>query len=134
MSRATRTLIQRLTERLGPAVETPEWIDAGDGTLEPARYRVFRWCCAACHGGFDANGKLLLPPIRGRDDTAGHCEWLTCVFNLDPAHPITGGRREGLLGPEGHVVLYRAGATPIRFEPATKINTPAKLIETLSGG
>jgi len=81
---------------------------------------------------FDPKGKILLPEPPEHDDPAGHCAWLTCVFNLDPAHPITGGKREGLLGPEGHVVLHRAGATPIRFEPATKINTPAKLIETLS--
>jgi hypothetical protein len=35
-------------------------------------------------------------------------------------------------GDEGHVVLYRAGAEPIRFEPAKKINNPMRLVETLS--
>src|SRR5947209_3568368 len=81
---------------------------------------------------FDAKGALLLPELADHDDLPGHCAWLTSVFNLTTQHPITGGRREGLLGPEGHVVLYRADAPPIRFEPAARINTPAKLIETLS--
>ena len=81
---------------------------------------------------FDNKGKPVLPVIPKLDDVAGHCAWLTSVFNLDPKHPITGGRREGLHGPEGHVNLTRADAPPIRFEPASKINTPAKLIETLS--
>jgi hypothetical protein len=81
---------------------------------------------------FDAKGQLILPEPAGRDDIAGHCAWLTSVFNLDPAHPITSGQRQGVLGPEGHIELRRAGAISIRFEPATKINTPAKLIETLS--
>ena len=45
-------------------------------------------------------------------------------------HRIAGGEREGLHGPDGHVVLRRAGAPQIRFEPATNLNSPAKLIET----
>ena len=81
---------------------------------------------------FDDKGKLLLPEVPARGDIAGLCAWLTAVFNLDPAHPITSGRREGLRGPEGHVALERASAGPIRFEPAAKINSPTKLIETLS--
>ena len=81
---------------------------------------------------FDDKGNLLLPEIPDHDDVAGLCAWLTVVFNLNAAHPITSGKREGLRGPEGHVVLARAGAHAIRFEPATKINAPTKLIETLS--
>jgi hypothetical protein len=81
---------------------------------------------------FDAKGALLLPEVADRDDLAGHCAWLTATFNLDGQHPITGGCRQGLAGPEGHVVLSRAEAPEIRFEPATRINTPAKLVEALS--
>jgi hypothetical protein len=81
---------------------------------------------------FDDKGKLLLPEVPERSDIAGLCAWLTSVFNLDPGHSITGGRREGLRGPDGHVVLTRGAAAPIRFEPAAKINSPTKLIETLS--
>ena len=97
-------------------------IDGRNGGAAVSRYAVL----------FDAKGNLVLPEPADRVDIAGHCAWLTSVFNLDPSHPITGGRREGLLGPDGHVVLHRADATPIRFEPATRINAPAKLIETLS--
>lgn len=81
---------------------------------------------------FDDKGKLLLPEIPSVEDTPGLCKWLTSAFNLDPAHPITGGIHEGLRGPDGHVVLNRVDAVAIRFEPASKINTPARLIETLS--
>jgi hypothetical protein len=81
---------------------------------------------------FDEKGKLTLPAVPERSDHAGLCAWLTAVFSLEPAHPIIGGRREGLHGPEGHVALTRAGAASIRFGPATRINSPAKLIETLS--
>ena len=46
--------------------------------------------------------------------------------------PITSGHHEGLRGAAGHVVLKRRNAPPIRFEPASRINTPARLIEDLS--
>lgn len=82
---------------------------------------------------FDAKGKLQLPPTPSVEDIAGLCAWLTVVFSLDPAHPITRAVHEGLIGKDGHVVLHRAGdAGPIRFEPAAHINQPARLIETLS--
>jgi hypothetical protein len=87
---------------------------------------------AAYHVAFDKNGKLVLPEPPPNRDAAGQCRWLTSVFNLDPSRPITGGRREGLRGPEGHIALTRADAPAIRFEPASKMNTPAKLIETLT--
>jgi hypothetical protein len=80
----------------------------------------------------DTKGNLKLPPPPALDDVAGLYAWATCAFALDPAHPITGGRREGLRGPEGHVVLYRAGAEPIRFEPVTRLNAPMRMIEALS--
>ena len=44
-----------------------------------------------------------------------------------------GAEWQGLRGPAGHVVLNRAGGAPsIRFEPASNINAPMRLIETLS--
>jgi hypothetical protein len=81
---------------------------------------------------FDAKGKLILPAVPAVDDGAGQCAWLAVTFALDPAHPITGGAREGLRGALGHVVLYRAGAPALRFEPASRINQAPRLIEDLS--
>lgn len=81
---------------------------------------------------FDAKGKLILPPVPAVDDGAGQCAWLGVTFALDSAHPITGGAREGLRGALGHVVLYRAGAPALRFEPASRINQAPRLIEDLS--
>jgi hypothetical protein len=81
---------------------------------------------------FDAKGKLTLPAVPAIDDRAGQCAWLTAVFSLDARHPVTGGAREGLRGALGHVVLYRADAQPLRFEPASRINQPPRLIEDLS--
>jgi len=77
-------------------------------------------------------GKLILPATPEPDDRSGQCAWLTAVFALNPAHPVTGGAREGLRGAAGHVVLHRAGAPPLRFEPASHINQPQRLIEDLS--
>lgn len=79
-----------------------------------------------------ATGKLTLAPVPAADDRAGQCAWLTAAFALDPRHPVTGGAREGLRGAAGHVVLDRAGAPPLRFEPASRINAPQRLIEDLS--
>lgn len=81
---------------------------------------------------FDVKGKLVLPAIPAADDVAGQCAWLTSVFNLAAAHPITGGVRQGLRGALGHAELRRADAPPLRFEPASRINQPARLIEDLS--
>jgi putative DNA primase/helicase len=80
---------------------------------------------------YDAKG-LKLPPTPELHDVAGQCAWLTAVFALDPAHPVTSGKRHGLLGPACHVELRRAGAAAIFFEPASRINRPMTLIETLS--
>jgi len=80
----------------------------------------------------DDNGNLKLPPAPALGDMAGLCAWLTCVFALDPRHPITKGERQGQLGPDGHVVLRRADAIPIRFEPVTRISSPMRLVETLA--
>jgi hypothetical protein len=77
-------------------------------------------------------GKLALPATPAPDDRGGQCAWLTAAFALDPAHPVTGGAREGLRGAAGHVVINRAGAPPLRFEPATHLNQPQRLIEDLS--
>lgn len=84
------------------------------------------------NGLIDEKGRLFLPELPALDDLAGLQRWLTMVLNLDPGHPIIGGERQGVRGPDGHVVLKRSGAAPLRFEPATRINTPARLIETLA--
>lgn len=95
--------------------------NAEAGVERVKRYRV----------GKDGSA-LKLPDLPRSDDVPGQCAWLTSVFNLDKERPITGAEWQGLRGPNGHVVLRRADAQQIRFEPATKINTPLKLIETLS--
>ncbi len=81
---------------------------------------------------FDGKGKPQLPPLPAHDDQLGLCSWVTAVFNLDTGRPITSGVREGLRGPDGHVKLDRRNAPALRFEPAARINQPARLIETLS--
>jgi hypothetical protein len=75
---------------------------------------------------------LILPPEPGLKDVAGQCAWITSVFALDREHPVISGERQGVFGPEGHVELRRAGAPSIRFEPVTRINTPMKLIESVT--
>ena len=77
------------------------------------------------------DGKLQLPKPPEHGNMPALCAWLTCAFNLDRRHPITRGERQGPPGPQGHVVLRRADAPDIRFEPASRMNTPGKLIETL---
>jgi hypothetical protein len=89
--------------------------------LEVRRYRVT---------GVGKN--LMLPDRPERDDLPANLKWLTSVFNLDPEKPIIRGEWQGLRGPRGHIVLYRMGADYIRFEPATQLLTPAKLIESLA--
>lgn len=73
--------------------------------------------------------RLVLPATPAAEDTAGQARWLTAVFNLHPAHPVTGAARQGRSA--GHVVLRRHDAPPIRFEPASRLNTPARLVEDL---
>lgn len=80
----------------------------------------------------DEKGKLHLPSAPAPDDNAGQCAWLTASLALDHTHPITSGRHEGLRGAAGHVVLERLDAPPLRFEPASRINTPMRLIEDLT--
>jgi hypothetical protein len=80
---------------------------------------------------FDDKKRLVLPDPPAHDDVNGLCRWLTVVFNLDPAHPVTGGERHGLRGPDGHAVLHRRGAQKIRFEPIRHILTPMRLAEAL---
>lgn len=75
---------------------------------------------------------LVLSASPEPTDIVGLCEWLTEAFDLTREHPITGGRREGIRGAAGHAVLTRFDAPPIRFEPVSRINTPARLIEDLS--
>jgi hypothetical protein len=88
--------------------------------------------CAVTWEGEGSKRKLVLPDVPATDDVAGQCRWLTAVFNLDPTFPIKGGSMQGPKGPQATVVLARAGAPDLRFEPAKNINQPAKLIEDLS--
>lgn len=87
---------------------------------------------AKCTVKVDEKGGVELPTVPAVDDFGGHCAWLTAVFNLDADHPVIVGRHEGLRGAAGHVVLERLDAPPIRFEPASRINTPQRLVEDLS--
>jgi hypothetical protein len=79
----------------------------------------------------DAKGKLELPPVPELEDVAGLCAWLTAVFTVNPGHPIVGGKRLGVFGPEGLAELYRGDARPVRFEPFKLIASPMRLIESL---
>lgn len=81
---------------------------------------------------YDAKGALTLPPVPAMGETAALCGWLTVALALDPAHPITGGRRHGLLSEDGHAVLSRREARGLRFEPVRVISRPVALIETLA--
>jgi hypothetical protein len=60
VSSATSELIDKLSRVLGPPTSTPEYVMASDyretHRLERARYRVFRWPCPACLGGYDDAG------------------------------------------------------------------------------
>lgn len=109
-----------------PVLSGLEKTGRGEAPQNPGELR------RTAHVTLDSKGKMVLPPVPDRGDTAGLCAWLTAVFELDRAHPITGGRREGLHGADGHVHLSRATAQPIRFEPARVINNPTQLITALS--
>jgi hypothetical protein len=80
----------------------------------------------------DKTPKLVLPDVPAHDDLAGLAAWQTGVLQFDPNHPATGGVHEGSRGADGHAVILRAGAPPIRFEPASKANTARQLLPTLS--
>lgn len=78
----------------------------------------------------EKTGKLKLSEIpveRGKQ-----LNWLTDTLARDPERPIVACEWQGVRGPEGHVVLKRAGARPIRFEPAAHIMTPLRLSEALA--
>lgn len=76
--------------------------------------------------------RLVLPPAPNVEDTGAQARWLTGALNLHPAHPVTGAQHQGARGGAGHVVLHRHDAPPLRFEPASRINTPARLDEDLA--
>jgi hypothetical protein len=52
-SRQTAAAIERLSAALGPPVCTPELLADGQGGLERAHYRVWKWPCPACGAGED---------------------------------------------------------------------------------
>jgi hypothetical protein len=70
-------LVGRLTEILGPPVATPEQISDGDGKLVPARYRMFRWRCPSCLGGYEDLDLIYRPFVVDTDGNvsckAPHC-------------------------------------------------------------
>jgi hypothetical protein len=70
--------VERLSECLGPPVSTPELISVGDGKLERARYRVFRWCCPACGGG-ESDPDRIWRPFFVDSDGAVTCNALGCL-------------------------------------------------------
>ena len=76
--------------------------------------------------------KLVLPEVPAHDDLSGLCAWITPVFRFDPNHPAIGAAHQGQRGPDGHVVIQRAGADSIRFEPASAVNTVRRLHPALS--
>jgi len=65
-------LLDRLARALGDPVATPEWISAGGGKLERAKYRVFKWECPVCHEGagtwrplvLDSDGRIFCGASR----------------------------------------------------------------------
>lgn len=75
--------------------------------------------------------KLVLPEVPAPDDLAGQLACITSIFRLDPRHPATGVVHEGKPGPDGHVHITRAGAAPIRFEPASIVNSARKFLPAL---
>lgn len=75
--------------------------------------------------------KVVFPAMPAAGDPAAQAAWLTTVFGLNREHPIVNATREGLRGANGHVVFERRGAPDIRFEPASRLNAPARLVETL---
>lgn len=75
-----------------------------------------------------------LAKLPKQDDREGLCQWLTLSLGLDPDHPITNGRRLGTHDTNGSAMLERSGAPPLRFDPITRLATPAKLLESLGSG
>ena len=77
----------------------------------------------------DAKGGLKLPRLPDVATPAALAAWLSHALALDRAHPVTSAAHEGLRGAAGHVLLTRLDAPPLRFEPASRLNTPMRLIE-----
>jgi hypothetical protein len=77
VGRTTAALIDALTRSLGPPVATPEWISVGAGKRERARYRVFRWRCPACQGGW-GDPDLIWRPLVVDSDGNVWCEAPGC--------------------------------------------------------
>ena len=75
----------------------------------------------------DKTPKLKLPQVPEHDDQLGQIAWLNSVLQLDPAHPITHGVRQGVRGADAHAELRRASAPPIRFEPISLVYIARKL-------
>jgi len=113
------------TESGSPADDGPHGTALGVGERAPS-YQV-EWLESK------SGARKLQLPASPRPDQPAHLRaWLNCAFNLRPDRPIVDGERHGQAGPTGHIELRRRNAPPIRFEPATRITSPAKLAETLN--
>jgi hypothetical protein len=61
MNRAAVELVAAMTCAFGQPVKTPAWICGADGRIERSRYRVFKWRCPVCGGGFDDPDRIHRP-------------------------------------------------------------------------
>lgn len=76
---------------------------------------------------FDDKNKLQVHPHPSGNEEI--CQWLTGVLR-SRQHPIFAGQHFGS-GGRGKVELLRVGAEPMKFEPASLLNTSKHLIATL---
>jgi hypothetical protein len=62
-----KKLVAHFSRALGDPVATPEWISVGEGKLERAKCRVFRWRCCVCKGGWDDVDGIWKPLVIDSD-------------------------------------------------------------------
>ena len=63
-------VVERFTRALGEPVCTPEWIADGNGGLERAKYRVWRWDCPLCRSGERDPDRIYRPFAIASDGEA----------------------------------------------------------------
>lgn len=80
----------------------------------------------------DKTPKLLLPGIPLADDMIALASWVTSVFRLDPTMPVLKANLYGTRGQDGLIVIRRAVAPEIRFEPAGLVNSARRLLPALA--
>lgn len=79
----------------------------------------------------ERTARFTLPDVPAPDDHAGLLDWLTVALALDPAYPVVKVERFGRRTSDATVVLTRAGAPTITFEPVEVVNAPTKLTTKL---